>query len=153
MLRGTRIQKPGTSTKRDVPNLCYGLSPCISYGSNANIGANAGEITGPSLITGANGPQAHSLATHCFAPDYAILNYLEHDFDNHHASLNIRNEFFDDLRGQRTGNRTSYSEHLVGFDFWLGSSVTFRPELRFEHSYGVPAYDSPSVNGVSGDPR
>jgi hypothetical protein len=138
--------------ERGVPNLCYGLNPCISYGSNANIGANAGEITGPSLIVGANGAQCNPLAAHCFAPDYAIVNYLEHEFNHHHASLNIRNEFFDDLRGQRTGNKTRYSEHLVGFNFWLGSSVTFRPELRFEHAYDVPAYDSPSVNGVSGAP-
>jgi hypothetical protein len=138
--------------ERDVPNLCYGLNPCISYGSNANIGANAGEIIGPSLIVGANGAQCNPLATHCYAPDYAIVNYLEHEFNHHHSSLNIRNEFFDDLRGQRTGNKTRYSEHLVGFNFWLGSSVTFRPELRFEHAYDVPAYDSPSVNGVSGAP-
>jgi hypothetical protein len=138
--------------ERDVPNLCYGLSPCISYGSNANIGANAGEITGPSLIPGANGAQCNPQDTHCYAPDYAFVNYLEHEFDHHHASLNIRNEFFDDLRGQRTGNKTKYSEHLVGFNFWLGSSVTFRPELRFEHAYDVPAYDSPSVDGVSGAP-
>ena len=37
----------------------------------------------------------------------------------------------------------------MGFNFWLGSTVTFRPELRYEHSYDVPAYDSPSVDGVS----
>jgi hypothetical protein len=104
------------------------------------------------LITGANGAQCNPLATHCFAPDWAIVNYLEHEFNHHHSSLNIRNEYFDDLKGQRTGNKTRYSEHLIGFDFWLGSSVTFRPELRFEHSYDVPAYDSPSVNGVSGAP-
>jgi Putative beta-barrel porin-2, OmpL-like. bbp2 len=66
--------------------------------------------------------------------------------------LNIRNEYFDDMAGQRTGNKTRYSEHLVGFNFWLGSTVTFRPELRYEHSYGVPAYDSPSVGGVNGAP-
>jgi hypothetical protein len=138
--------------EKDVPNLCYGLSPCISYGSNANIGANAGEITGPSLITGANGAQCNPLATHCYAPDYAIVNYIEHEFNNHHSSLTIRNEYVDDLKGQRTGNKTRYTEHLVGFNFWLGSTVTFRPELRFEHAYDVPAYDSPSVDGVSGAP-
>ncbi len=60
--------------------------------------------------------------------------------------------YVDDLKGQRTGNKTRYSEHLVGFNFWLGSTVTFRPELRYEHSYDVPAYDSPSVDGVSGAP-
>jgi Putative beta-barrel porin-2, OmpL-like. bbp2/Carboxypeptidase regulatory-like domain len=138
--------------EKDVPNLCYGLNSCISYGSNANIGANAAEITGPALITGANGAQCNPLATHCFAPEYAIVNYIEHEFNNHHSSLTIRNEFVDDLKGQRTGNKTRYSEHLVGFNFWLGSTVTFRPELRFEHSYDVPAYDSPSVDGVSGAP-
>ena len=138
--------------EKDVPNLCYGLSPCISYGANANIGANAGEITGPALITGANGAQCNPLATHCFAPDYAIVNYVEHEFNNHHSSLTIRNEYVDDLKGQRTGNKTRYSEHLVGFNFWLGSTVTFRPELRYEHSYDVPAYDSPSVDGISGAP-
>jgi hypothetical protein len=138
--------------EKTVPNLCFGLDPCISYGSKANIGANAGQITSPALITGANGAQCNPLATHCFAPDWAVVNYLEHEFHNHHASLNIRNEFFDDIAGQRTGNKTRYSEHLVGFNFWLGSTVTFRPELRLEHSYGVPAYDSPSTGGVSGAP-
>jgi Putative beta-barrel porin-2, OmpL-like. bbp2/Carboxypeptidase regulatory-like domain len=138
--------------EKDVPNLCYGLSPCISYGSNANIGANAGEITGPSLITGANGAQCNPLATHCFAPDYAIVNYIEHEFNHHHSSMTIRNEYVDDIKGQRTGNKTRYTEHLVGFNFWLGSTVTFRPELRYEHAYDVPAYDSPSVDGVSGAP-
>jgi hypothetical protein len=138
--------------ERNVPNLCYGLTPCISYGSNANIGANSAEIISPSLITGANGAQCNPLLTHCFAPDVAIVNYIEHEFANHHGSLTIRNEYVNDFAGQRTGSKTAYSEHLFGYNFWLGSSVTFRPEVRFEHSYNVPAYDAPSVNGVSGAP-
>ena len=129
--------------ERDVPNLCFGLSPCISYGKNANIGANSGAITSPSLIGGANGAQCNPNATHCFAPDYAIVNYVEHEFNHHHSSIGFRNEFVDDLKGQRTGNKTRYSEHQIAATFWLGSTVTFRPELRFEHAYDVPAYDSP----------
>jgi hypothetical protein len=27
-----------------------------------------------------------------YAPDWAVVNYLEKDFDHHHDSLNIRNE-------------------------------------------------------------
>jgi hypothetical protein len=138
--------------ERDVPNACYGLSPCISYGSNANIGANYGEIVSPAPINGANGAQCNPLATHCFAPDYAIVNYVAHEFNHHHSSLIIRNEFVDDIKGQRTGTATRYSEHLVGFNFWLGSTVTFRPEVRFEHSYDHPAYDSPFTGGVQGAP-
>ncbi len=129
--------------ERNVPNLCFGLTPCISYGSGANTGTNYGNIVSPAPITGANGAQCNAAATHCYAPDYAIVNYVEHEFNHHHTSLTIRNEFVDDLKGQRTGSKTKYSEHLVGINYWLGSTVTFRPELRYEHSYDVPAYDSP----------
>ncbi len=129
--------------QRDVPNECYGLSPCVSYGPNANIGSNVGQVNSPGTIQGANGAQCNPLATHCFAPEYAIVNYVAHEFNHHHTALIIRNEFVDDLRGQRTGSKTRYSEHLVGFNFWVGSTITFRPELRFEHAYDVPAYDSP----------
>ena len=45
---------------------------------------------------------------------YAILNYIEHEFNHHHSSLTIRNEFVDDLRGQRTGNKTRYSRASGG---------------------------------------
>ncbi len=111
-----------------------------------------GTVTSPGLIIGANGAYCKPSDEHCYAPDYAVVNYVEHEFDNHHASLTIRNEFVDDIKGQRTGTATKYSEHLVGFNFWLGSTVTFRPELRLEHSYDAPAYDSPFVDGVQGAP-
>lgn len=80
----------------------------------------------------------------CFAPEWAITNYLEHDFMNHQASLNIRNEYVDDIKGQRTGTPAKYEEHMVGFDFWTGSTITFRPEVSYIHafgSYGLKALD------------
>jgi hypothetical protein len=48
----------------------------------------------------------------------------------------------DDMRGQRTGFKTKYSEHMLGWGHWIGTTVLFRPELRFERSYTVPAYDN-----------
>ncbi len=71
----------------------------------------------------------------CFAPEFAFTNYVEHNFWNNQASLNIRNEVVDDLRGQRTGTPALYEEHMVGFDFWSGSTVTFRPELSYTKCY------------------
>jgi len=136
----------------ETPNLCYQLNPCISYGPNANVGEFSGSITSPSLITGANGAQCNPAQTHCFAPDFAIVNYIEHEFNHHHSSFTIRNEYMNDFAGQRTGTKTAYSEHLFGFNFWIGSTVTFRPELRFEHAYNKPAYDAPFINGASGAP-
>lgn len=78
----------------------------------------------------------------CFAPELAITNYVEHNFWHNTASLNIRNEWVDDIKGQRTGTPAKYEEHMVGFDFWAGSTITFRPELSYTHAftkYGVTA--------------
>jgi len=46
-----------------------------------------------------------------------------------------------DLRGQRTGFKTQYSEHMIGYGYWIGTTILIRPELRFEHSYDAPAYN------------
>jgi hypothetical protein len=71
----------------------------------------------------------------CFAPEWAITNYVEHNFWKNTASLNIRNEVVDDIKGQRTGTPAIYEEHMVGFDFWAGSTITFRPELSYTRCY------------------
>jgi len=94
------------------------------------------------LETNANGAVcATTTQLTCFAPEWAIVNYVERQFGKHDY-LSIRNEYMDDIRGQRTGFKTKYSEHLVGWGHWIGTTVLLRPELRFERSYTVPAYDN-----------
>jgi len=93
-----------------------------------------------------------SHAAYCYAPEWAITNYVEHNFWNNTASLNIRNEIVDDIRGQRTGTPAIYDEHMVGFDFWVGSTITFRPELSYLHSsspYGLKSTDIAPGSSVS----
>lgn len=86
-------------------------------------------------------------SSRCFAPEWAITNYLEHNFWHNTASLNIRNEIVDDTKGQRTGTPAKYEEHLVGFDFWTGSTITFRPELSYLKCYSE--YRTPDGRPVS----
>jgi hypothetical protein len=74
-------------------------------------------------------------SSRCYAPEWAITNYVEHNFWKNEASLNIRNEVVDDIKGQRTGTPAIYEEHMVGFDFWTGSTITFRPELSYTKCY------------------
>ena len=108
-----------------------------------NISPGAPASSASRLITGANVAFCDSLtALNCTAAEEAVVNYLEKQFSKHDY-LTIRNEFFDDIRGQRTGTKTRYSEHLLGWGHWVGTTILFRPELRFEHSYDLPAYDSP----------
>ncbi len=94
------------------------------------------------LETGANGAACNKPSQlTCFAPEWAIVNYQENQLSKHDY-LSIRNEYMDDMRGQRTGFRTRYSEHLFGWGHWVGTTLLVRPELRFERAYDAPAYNN-----------
>jgi hypothetical protein len=95
----------------------------------------------PLLETDANGAACATAAQlTCFAPEWAVVNYVEREFSKRDY-LTVRNEYFDDMRGQRTGFKTRYTEHTIGWGHWVGTTLLVRPELRFEPSYDVPAYD------------
>jgi len=78
--------------------------------------------------------------TKCFAPEWAIVNYLEKKLSRSDY-LSLRNEYFDDVRGQRTGTKTKYTEHMSSWGHWFGTTILLRPEIRYEHSYHLPADD------------
>ena len=99
---------------------------------------------------------ASKQSARCYAPEVAVTNYVEHNFWHNNASLNIRNEWVNDIAGQRTGTPAKYEEHMFGFDFWAGSTITFRPELSYTRAfakYGVTALNiSPgaSISNLEG---
>ncbi len=94
------------------------------------------------LILNANGAVCATLQqVTCYAPEWAVVNYVEKEI-NKSNYLTIRNEYFDDIKGQRTGFKTKYTEDEFAWGHWIGTTVLFRPELRFEHAYNAPAYNS-----------
>jgi hypothetical protein len=76
----------------------------------------------------------------CTAPEYAIVNYINKELSSHRY-LTFRTDFLNDKKGQRTGYQTRYSENTVAFNQWIGSTIQFRPEVRFDHAWDRPAYD------------
>jgi hypothetical protein len=68
------------------------------------------------------------------------VNYLQREFSKHDY-ISIRTDLLNDRKGQRTGFPTFYSEHAVAWGHWIGSTVLFRPELRFDRAYDTPAFD------------
>ena len=76
----------------------------------------------------------------CFAPEWSVLNYTSRQLGAHDF-ITFRNEYFDDARGQRTGSRTPFVETGFGWNHWVGSTVVFRPEVRWEHAFDARAYD------------
>jgi hypothetical protein len=77
----------------------------------------------------------------CFAPEWATVHYISRQIGNKDAII-IRNEYFDDIKGQRTGFQTKYTEHDISWNHWIGTTVAFRPELRYEHAYDAPAFNN-----------
>jgi hypothetical protein len=69
-----------------------------------------------------------------FAPEWAMVNYLEYQL-NAHNCISIRNEVFDDIRGQRTGTKGWYTVHVFGWGRWIGTTILLLPEVRWEHIY------------------
>jgi len=45
-----------------------------------------------------------------------------------------------EVLGQRTGTKSRYTEHLLGWGHCIGTTVLLRPEVRYERSYDNPAY-------------
>jgi hypothetical protein len=74
------------------------------------------------------------------AGEFGIVNYLNFELGSKNM-LSVRNEFYNDENGQRTGYATRYSSHTVGVTHWVSQDLEIRPEVRYEHSYDVPAYD------------
>ena len=99
------------------------------------------------LITNSNGAVCNNVTElTCFAPEWATVYYLNYQI-NAKNFISIRNEYLDDIRGQRTGFKTTYSEHMVSWNHWVGSTIVFRPELRYDHSYDTPAFNNGTKKG------
>jgi hypothetical protein len=98
-------------------------------------------VAGPlPLEKGANGAFCAAGQASCFAPEWAMVNYVEKQLSDKNY-LSIRTDFLDDLKGQRTGYKASYAEETLMWGHWVGSTILLRPELRFDHSFHMLAYD------------
>jgi hypothetical protein len=113
---------------------------------NANWNGASGVQTTP--ILGANSAYCGPNKANCFAREYSLVNYVNYEID-HLNSISVRNEFFNDVNGQRTGIPTWYSEHMIGWQHWIGDVITIRPELSFAHSYTQKAFNASNASLVS----
>jgi hypothetical protein len=135
---------------KDVPNM-YWFNSGGKFANTARTPYPETNGAGVNLNFGAvcQNPNvnANLQSARCFAPEWAIVNYVEHNFWHNSASINIRNEVVDDIKGQRSGTPAIYEEHMVGFDFWAGSTITFRPDLSYTKCYSK--YTTPDGKPVS----
>ncbi len=79
------------------------------------------------------------------AAEFGAVNYLNFAMTDRNL-LSIRNEFYNDEKGQRTGYATRYSSHTIGLTHYLSQDIELQPELRYEHSYDANAYNRGRTN-------
>jgi hypothetical protein len=97
--------------------------------SYLKVGAPSGAICNPALVT-------------CYSYEWALVNYINYQFGPRDI-VTWRTDYLNDARGQRTGFKTRYYEFDLSYTHWVGDVIELRPELRFEHSRDVDAYDNP----------
>ena len=71
---------------------------------------------------------------------YGVLNYTMFQLSKRDY-FTVRNEWWRDERGERSGYTTSYSSHTIKISHQFNDLVMIRPEIGFYHSYDVPAFN------------
>ena len=109
--------------ERDVPNV-------------------AGNVMNPvATEIGADGAFCKAGVLRCTAPEYAVVNYVNRRIGSKWMA-GFRSDFLNDKKGQRTGFATRYSENTLYATRYIGSTIMIRPEIRFDHSWDLRAYDN-----------
>ena len=127
--------------EKNTPNLSNadGAGLYNSYGFGA-VGTPFGAVGGSGC-----GPND---GVTCKSKEWAFVNYIVYQ-PGPRDFITLRSEILDDVNGQRTGFATKYTEFLLGWDHWIGKTITLRPELRYEHA-GLPVYNNPSASLTPG---
>jgi len=71
---------------------------------------------------------------------YGVLNYTMFQVSRRDY-FTIRNEWWRDQEGERSGFATNYSSHTIGLSHQFNDRLMLRPEIGYYHSYDVPAFD------------
>lgn len=77
----------------------------------------------------------------CFAPEYAVVNYLNREISPS-LTVGFRSDLLNDKKGQRTGTATKYTENTLYVNRYFGSTFLMQSDLRFDHSWDKRGYNN-----------
>jgi Putative beta-barrel porin-2, OmpL-like. bbp2 len=78
------------------------------------------------------------------ATTQGAVNYFQILLSKTKDYLSIRNDLLNDPQANRTGFKTLYTSHTIGYVHFFGPNITIRPEIRYEQAWqpGVTPYDN-----------
>jgi hypothetical protein len=104
----------------------------------------------PYFIPNADGAICSGTQLRCTSSEYAFVNYFLWQWSPR-LNWTLRNGFFDDFQGQRTGYKTPYYEFGLGLTYWVGEAMETRPMFVYEHSFDEKVYDANPITGAGRD--
>lgn len=61
--------------------------------------------------------------------------------------ITIRNEYWRDEEGERSGYPGTYSSHAIGFTHNFNQWLQIRPEISYYRNWTIPAFDLGTKHG------
>lgn len=101
------------------------IGPAKSYGGGGGIGAN---IPGTTLTFG-------------------VVNYTMFEFSKK-GFVTVRNEYWRDVDGERSGFPGTYSSHAIGLSYNVTDILQVRPEIGYYRNWTNPAFDLGKKKGM-----
>lgn len=129
--------------QRDVPNSLNTTVQNVYANNGAPFSAAFIPFNAPNMAVCAN--PSILKCTAGATGTTAYLNYSPNPLNN----FSIRPELYWDPQGQRTGTATHYANFAVGWQHWYSPQVEVRPEVAYYHSFGRPAFNGNSNEGIA----
>jgi hypothetical protein len=105
-------------------------------------------LTGGTVINGPGKPFLEGTGPGTLIPGAAtaqgFVNYFQILLSRKKDYLSIRNDLLNDPQANRTGFKTLYTSHTIGYVHFFTELIRIRPEIRYETAYanGVTPYDN-----------
>jgi hypothetical protein len=77
-------------------------------------------------------------------PSTRSFNYINRDVTSK-FTIGFRSDLLNDMKGQRAGIAGKYTENTFYLARYFGTTVMFRSELRFDHSWDREGYNNESA--------
>jgi hypothetical protein len=79
---------------------------------------------------------------------YGVLNYTMFGLTKNDY-ITLRNEWWRDERGMRSGFAGTYTSHTIGLSHDFNSYFQIRPEIGYYRNWTEPAFDLGTKNGIT----
>jgi hypothetical protein len=121
-----------------------GMNKVLNAADPDHILANSGWPFSPEQGFAFNAPGTAQCSSPyvvtCNARSFASVMYINYRIDGLN-NISFREEFFNDMQGQRTGVKTRYLEFGIGWQHWLSPQIEFRPEVTYYYSMDANAFN------------